>query len=442
MPTTSPLAGLFIIALAVAASGASAQSGFDRLIGRDESGYPIVITDVDGRTLSVFARAAGIPMGLELAPPEPGRKRRPVTLTGMTVEKALEVIAGIDARYEMRELGGVFVLRTRDAWDSANHPLHAPVPPVRLKGIRGRNALSLIAAFLGAPQYRETQLGDTKRFSLDLDAGAVLDLLNGTVRAHGDMAWSFDATGRGAASLFPYMVTLYSGASGSGCGVPGVAPEHPIDVALYADPALFAAGGSSAALDRIVGNGPNDRALVVNGPYPSAIRDLAKATKVPMGIEFLGPGNPPLSGSIPATGRTLRDVLDEMMAVDPRYHWREMDGVVVVRSATAWSDPDSLFFRLVPPVQLTDVSPQAAIERVARELGHPQPLGGIPHGPRISVDQPQGSVLDLVNAILRAHGEMTWELAPETHPDSVRQGYRYTLTFGVMGGGGLGFAVR
>lgn len=133
------------------------------------------------------------------------------------------------------------------------------------------------------------------------------------------------------------------------------------------------AGGSPAVFDRIVGNGPHDRPLIVNGPFPSAIYDLAKATKVPMGIEFLGPGNPPVSSSIPATGRTLREVLDAMIAVDPRYEWREMQGVIVVRPAAAWHDPESILFRLVPPVRLSNVHPQTAIERVARELGHPTP---------------------------------------------------------------------
>jgi hypothetical protein len=311
---------------------------------------------------------------------------------------------------------------------------------VKLDDIRARNALSLIATFLGGPQYRDTQLGDTRRFSLDLEAGTILDLMNAAAKAHGELVWSFQTMS--GDSPFPYIVTMHSGMSGTGCGVPGTAPVEPVDIASFADPVVLSDNGSASILDRIVGTKSDGSAIVLNGPYPSAIRDLAKATKVPMGVEFLGPGKRPLTGSIHATGNTLRWVLDAIVAVDSRYEWRELQGVIVVRPATAWNDPEHLFSKSVPAVRLIDVSPQAAVERLAKQLGHPDPLAGIPHGKLLSIDAPPSTVFDLANAILRAHGELTWELSPETHRESIEQGYRYTLTFGVMGGGGLGFGVR
>ena len=119
-----------------------------------------------------------------------------------------------------------------------------------------------------------------------------------------------------------------------------------------------------------------------------------------------------------------------------------MDGVVVVRPAAAWSDPGSVLFKQVPAVHLVDVAPRQAVERLARELGGTRALEPFPHGRTMSLDQPQGPVLDLVNAIVRAHGEMTWALAPRTGPDATEEGYRYTLTLEVMGGSGVGFPVR
>ena len=214
-----------------------------------------------------------------------------------------------------------------------------------------------------------------------------------------------------------------------------------MDVSRYADAPLFSAGGSAAVLDRIVRTGASDRPLVVNGPFPSAVRDLANATMVPMGIEFLGPGNPPRSAEIPATGRTLREVLDAMVAIDPRYEWREMDGVIVIRPTASWNDPQSLLFRLVPGERMHDVSPQEAVERLARQLGHNGRLVGIPGGKLLSIDAPQGTVLDFANTIVRAHGEMIWTLEPTTRLGA-SAGYRYTFNFGTMGGGGLGFEVR
>lgn len=437
-PTQIP--SLVIAAMMTASVPLSAQQDPDRRVGRDEFGQPIVLSAVDARTVALFAKAAGVPMGVELSSEAPGRTRKPVTLTGLPAGRALQLMAGFDARYDMREVGGVFVLRPRGAWDRPEHPLHAPVPPVSLRDIRGRNALSLIAAFLDGPQYKETQLGDTRRFSLELPEGTVLDLLNATVRGHGELAWSFEPTGDRPGSIFPYIVSLLSGASGVGCGVPGSAPREPVDVAAYGDPAR-PNDASASVLDRIVDSRPKETALVVYGPYPSAITDLAKATRVPMGIEFLGAPDEPSWVPISTSGRTLREVLDAMVAADARYEWREMGGVIAVRPVSAWNDSNSLLFRQVAPVQLTDVSPQAAVLRVAQVLGRAEPLS-FPDGRPLSVDLPEGTVLDLVNAILRAHGELTWELTPETNREAVRQGYRYTLSFGVMGGGGVGFALR
>ena len=58
---------------------------------------------------------------------------------------------------------------------------------------------------------------------------------------------------------------------------------------------------------------------------------LAMAARVPLGFEAAP--LPPQEGKewkIAATGRKLGDVLDEFVQMDPRYRWREDDGVIVV----------------------------------------------------------------------------------------------------------------
>ena len=418
------------------AGPAAAQLAPDRRVGPDEFGAPIVVTAIDPRLIGKFAKAAGVPMGIEVAPGRP-RRTKPATLTGLTVREALDAMAAADCRYEWREMNGVTVLRSSAAWERGDHPLNGSVPAIQLPGIRARNALGLIAALLDGPQYKEVQLGDTKRFALRVDTGTVLDVLNATVSAHGELAWAFEA--KPADSMFPFTVTLWSGSTGSGCGVPGRSPEQTVDVSRYADAPLFAAGGSAAVLDRIVRTAASDRPLVVNGPRRSGTWRTrpwfrwASSSSVP--------GNPPRSAEIPATGRTLRDVLDAMVAIDPRYEWREMDGVIVIRPTASWNDPQSLFFRLVPGERMHDVSPQEAVERLARQLGHDDRLVGIPGGKLLSIDAPQGTVLDFANTIVRTHGEMIWTLEPTTRLGA-SAGYRYTFNFGTMGGGGLGFEVR
>ena len=434
--TSRTLVATLVLLLGVATPKVHAQVDFDRVIGRDEYSRPIVVKALDGDTIGVVARLAGVPMGIEVAQGVSRQTHKPVTLTGHTVSEALELIAALDDRYEMRQMEGVFVLRTREAWQRSDHPLHAGVPPILLPNIRIGNALLLIASFLGAPQSRGgSSLTDTKRFTLDLRAGTVLDLLNATVRAHGEIAWAFESNS--PAPSLPYTVTL---SAAGGYAVPGVQRE-PVDVSLYAERPLPPPASSSALADRIVGTTSDDRPVIVRGPFASALSLLGTATKVPMGIEFLGPEYPALGEDISATGRTLRDVLDAIIAVDPRYEWRELPGVIVIRPAVAWRDPDSVLFRLVPAVEMTDTSLTDAVSRVARFMGHPSPIV-MPSGTTISLNQPQGTVLDLVNAVVRAHGEMFWELRRETEPSVIQQGYRYVFTFFMMGGHGKGFAMR
>jgi hypothetical protein len=86
-------------------------------------------------------------------------------------------------------MDGAIVLRSADAWNRSDHPLHARVEPILLRNLRSRNALSIITALLGSPQYRDVQLGDTKRFSLQF-AGARCSTCSAPV----------DSTGRTLAS--------------------------------------------------------------------------------------------------------------------------------------------------------------------------------------------------------------------------------------------------
>ncbi len=420
------------------AAQAGAQSALEKVIAADEIGA-ITATQIDGRLVGRISRAAGIPMGIEVASGTAPRSA-PRTLTGLTVREALDALAATDSRYEWREMNGVVVLRTPQAWNSATDPLHLPVQPVVLHDVRARNVLSLVAAFLGAPQYRDTALNDMKRFTLEVESGTVLDLLNAAVSAHGALSWSFQTGGHDP--TFPFFVYMYEGVSGTGCGVPGHAPVTPVDPARYVDAVPLSVAGSPAVLDRIVGIGSNEFPLVVIGPYPSTVGALANATRVPMGIEFLGPAQDSPTGQILATGRTLREVLDAMIAVDPRYQWREMDGVIVIRPAAAWNDPDNLLFRMVAPIRMVDVPSAEAVGRLAREVGNGDPFGDVFGGKRLSLDLPQGTVLDLANAIVRAHGELTWELQPEPAQDAARAGYRYSFMFHVLGGTGHGFGAR
>jgi hypothetical protein len=61
---------------------------------------------------------------------------------------------------------------------------------------------------------------------------------------------------------------------------------------------------------------------------------------------------------------------------------------------------------------------------------------------RISLDLPQGSVLDGLNHLVRAHGELCWEWQQNSAEERrFYSGRRFMLTFSLFTGGGHGFAI-
>ena len=74
------------------------------------------------------------------------------------------------------------------------------------------------------------------------------------------------------------------------------------------------------------------------------VRDLAEAARLPMGIEQLAWETLPASErilmhfeSLTLTGMSLGTALSAITAADPRQEWRDMDGVIVFRPASAWA---------------------------------------------------------------------------------------------------------
>jgi len=59
-------------------------------------------------------------------------------------------------------------------------------------------------------------------------------------------------------------------------------------------------------------------------------------------------------------------------------------------------------------VQLHDVPASKAIAAFGAALAGAPQLNGFPDTRSFSVDVPQGTLFDLLNAISRAHGELSW----------------------------------
>ena len=138
-------------------------------------------------------------------------------------------------------------------------------------------------------------------------------------------------------------------------------------------------------LERIVRGGP-----VAIGPGIGTFASLYSALRsvgVPFGFEKVGglseytiALNRYRMTEVKVSGLTLRAALDAVVAADPRYAWRYVDGVVVMRPVAAWNDPGHPLHRLVPPVHLDHVTGGQAVDALKEATGHPgPPVNAFPH---------------------------------------------------------------
>ena len=96
----------------------------------------------------------------------------------------------------------------------------------------------------------------------------------------------------------------------------------------------------------------------------------------------------------------------------------------------------------MPSVELHDVTASKAIAMVGAALTGAPHHNSVPDTRTFSVNVPRGTLLDLLNAISRAHGELSWrwEEIPATERRELPRGLRHRLTFAVRRGGGIGIA--
>jgi len=433
------LALFLVAALPMLGTGiASAQSVLDRVVGPSPSGGPLEFRALTAHELGSLSRAAGIPIGIESLPPpaKDSAALRPIVLTGKTVRDAVAAMIAIDSRYAWREDAGVVLFEPVEQFGA--RPLDAPAPPVRLGETKGADALAVAAALLGAPRSTDIHFGDTKPFVLDAPDGTIRSLLNAIVRSHGELVWIFERTTTNA-GVFPYTLLFMSGPHGSGLGLSGKAAET-LDVSRF----IRAPDAPANILDIIVGTRGDGYPLEISG-VSGAVSDLAILTRVPFGFQ-VAPGPLPravvYTPSIVATGRTLREVLDFVVARDYRYEWRVVDGTIVIRPSRAWTDGADPLFSLVADMELKDASMTQAVRTIANTFGGDSAFMTYPDSKTVSLAVFHGTALEVLTALAKAHGALIWTFE-EAEPKEVQStGLTHRLTIGVAGGGGLGFLVR
>jgi hypothetical protein len=430
-----------------------AQATADRIVGNDFFGKPLVISTLTGSSVGALAGAAQVPMGFEAAV-SGGPANMKIEATGRTLRSVLDAIVAADSRYEWHDESGVLVLRPAEAWFDRENALHRSVAPIQYDSIGVREALRIVAALLGRnlPASQSDDLRDPRRFALSLPPGSVLDALNGIVRAHGTLAWSLEPSPRPThvapgTRLSPFMVTLTRASGGRGTGL-GVDLKPPIPMPEDLEPPPPPQPGTGPVLDRIVGRKANSLPLLVRGPID--VPELATAARVPMGVELMPVSEPRVltkGDGTNVTGMALRDALAALIALDPRYEWREMDGVIVVRPVSVWTDTGHPLLREVAAAHISRVTLQdaVALQQTLLEPGKryvPLNQNADVTVRRLSLDLPAGTLMALANATARAHGWACWIYEELNERDTAFFGGRSHQLSTQAPDSGMGFAFR
>ena len=163
------------------------------------------------------------------------------------------------------------------------------------------------------------------------------------------------------------------------------------------------------------------------------------AASTPTGFEGL-PGatrrRPVAFRRLPIEGLTMRDAIEALVESDPRYMWSEDSGVVVVRPVIAWSNARNPLNQRTGHVDWVDISPEDALKRIVNIIyGEPPSATGPVTSAtdrRVSIQIESGTVIELLNALVRADGWTTWSATyPEDEPD-----IRFRLTLHLGSGSG------
>jgi len=180
---------------------------------------------------------------------------------------------------------------------------------------------------------------------------------------------------------------------------------------------------------------------------PQRVKNILTDIRAVGGIEYLPAASFCRHSAYSATasfdfrGGGVRAALDRLVAFDPRYRWEYQNGVIVLRPADAWGNPDDFLETRLPSFAVEEATFMAAIYALATPLAGFQLSGDVGPNPteqearRFSLSLKDTTVLAALNAIVRRHGALIWEV--NYCKPSARYEYAH-FSFRTFDGGGGG----
>lgn len=188
-----------------------------------------------------------------------------------------------------------------------------------------------------------------------------------------------------------------------------------------------AAAGQNSSLpvrQRIIDRNFPVRLPVAPCSVPSEIQFIAGSVGAVSGVEYdpapcdWASAPPKPTDEINLLGSTIEEALNTLVKLDPRYAWQESEGVIMLRPIAAWTDPKHFLHESIGPIEFENKTMATALDLVHPIIGRKpgdgvtaQLVGRTPQGwQEFSVRLPGMSAFEALNAIVRAHGNLHWQL--------------------------------
>jgi hypothetical protein len=213
---------------------------------------------------------------------------------------------------------------------------------------------------------------------------------------------------------------------------------------------------TGSVLDRIVAAQPNGGPFVFAPPIKDwsdqSVLGVGSAADIVVGFEaapevehLLGPMTDARKAQIDSrrrislAGKTVREALDTVVAIDPRYRWVDIHRVPVVRPWASWVDPNHLLNKVVGAVEWPETNLTKALFDVATLMTGtvPMPAMTANRPPFFRVQTGPIAIMELLNTVALAHGHAYWQVRHRCAPNDPRalqvqlESYRHA---GVGGG--------
>ena len=175
-------------------------------------------------------------------------------------------------------------------------------------------------------------------------------------------------------------------------------------------------------LDRVIEEDIRVRLPLLPCTVPQVAIRIAESLPAPLGLELVpepcgepGKKAPEREDEVILNGMSVSRAFDRLVELDQRYVWSEADGVLIVRPGVTWFDPSHFLNRKLPLFRVKEGHMWTAMNEVhsvlegARGPADEIRSGRTPQGDRsFSVSLGRTTVVDALNAVVRAHGSLRW----------------------------------